>query len=63
MTILTPDEAAEFLRMTKSQLYTLCRKRSRARMERPIPVIKVLTNLRFSKESLEQWVKEMEETK
>jgi helix-turn-helix protein len=60
MTILTVDEAADFLKMTKSQLYTLCRTRSRKRMARPIPVIKVLTNLRFSKESLERWLRELE---
>jgi len=58
MTILTVDEAAEFLRLSKSQLYTMTRARSRARMARPVPVLKVNGNLRFAKESLEKWLQE-----
>jgi excisionase family DNA binding protein len=61
VTILTIDEACEFLRVTRSQLYGMTRKRGAARMERPMPVIRLNGNLRFSKESLEEWLKELEE--
>ena len=62
MTILTIEQAAEFLQLSKSQLYTLTRARSRARMPLPIPVIRLNSNLRFSKESLIIWLQKMEET-
>jgi hypothetical protein len=60
MTILTLEQAAEFLKMSKGQLYTLTRARSVARMDHPIPVIRILTNLRFSKEALEDWIRKLE---
>lgn len=60
MTILDIREAAEMLRMQPSQLYSMTRQRGRARMERPIPVIKLNGSLRFVKESLEKWLQELE---
>jgi excisionase family DNA binding protein len=61
MTILTVDEAAELLKMTRTQVYNLCRARSRARMgDQAIPVIRVLGNVRFAKESLIEWLKQLE---
>ena len=61
MTLLTVREAAEFLKMTETQIYTLNKARSRARMQRPIPVLRINGNVRFSKESLERWLAELEE--
>jgi predicted DNA-binding transcriptional regulator AlpA len=61
MTILTVAEAADLLKMKPSQVYSMTKKRGRARMERPIPVIKINGSLRFAKESLEAWLKELEE--
>ena len=61
MTILTIDEAAEFLKMKRGQLYTLTRARSRARMESPIPVLRINSNLRFCKESLIEWLTKLEQ--
>ena len=60
MTILTVQEAAEFLRMTPSQIYSMCKKRGRERMAKPLPVLRVNSNIRFVKESLEAWLKELE---
>ncbi len=62
MTILTIDEAAEFLRMTRSQLYTLTRSRSVSRMgDHAIPVLRINSNIRFCKESLIQWLTKLEQ--
>jgi predicted DNA-binding transcriptional regulator AlpA len=60
MTILTVIEAAELLKMKPTQLYSMTKKRGRARMKKPIPVIKINGSLRFAKESLENWLKELE---
>jgi len=61
MTNLNVQEAAEMLRMQPSQLYSMTRRRGRARMEKPIPVIRLNGSLRFAKESLVEWVKSLEE--
>ena len=61
MTLLTVKEAAELLRMKPSQLYSMTKARGRARMAKPIPTLRLNGNLRFSKESLEQWLNELEE--
>jgi predicted DNA-binding transcriptional regulator AlpA len=61
MTILTIAEAAEFLKMKPSQLYSMTRARGTARMEKPIPVIRLNGSLRFAQESLVQWLQMLEE--
>ena len=61
MTLLTVKEAAEFLKMSASQIYSMTKARGRERMEKPIPTLRLNGNLRFSKESLEQWLSEVEE--
>ena len=61
MTILTIDEAAALLKVSRNQMYSMTRKRGASRMDRPIPVIRLNGNLRFSKESLEKWLEELEE--
>ena len=60
MTILTVHEAAELLKMKPSQLYSMTKKRGRARMAKPIPVIRINGSLRFCRESLLGWLKELE---
>ncbi len=54
--ILTIDELAELLKMTRSQVYTLTRSRSRARMDHPIPILKINGNVRFRKCDIEGWL-------
>lgn len=63
MNLLTVKEAADFLKMSPSQVYSMTKARGRARMEKPIPTLRLNGNLRFAKESLEQWLKELEEKK
>ena len=38
----------------------MTRERARARMSEPIPVLRINSNLRFSKESLIEWLKKLE---
>jgi predicted DNA-binding transcriptional regulator AlpA len=61
MTLLTVKDAAELLRMSPTQIYSMSKARGRARMKHPIPILRVNGNLRFSKESLEQWLQALEE--
>lgn len=59
--ILDVSELAEFLRMSKSQVYELCRDRVRSRMDHPLPVLKINGNLRFSRPAIEAWLQQLQE--
>lgn len=61
MEILTIQEAADFLRMNRSQIYDMTRARAKARMPIPIPLIRVNGNIRFKRSSLETWINQLEE--
>ncbi len=61
MELLTVEQAAELLNLEPSQIYSLTRARGRSRLAKPIPVIRICSSLRFSKESLVEWVKSLEE--
>ncbi len=54
--ILTIDEVAAWLKMTRGQVYTLTRKRSQSRMDVAFPVLKINGNLRFRKADVETWL-------
>jgi excisionase family DNA binding protein len=58
--ILTPEDAAELLRLEPSQLYELTRTRARSRHKKPIPRIKVGKFIRFRRSSLLAWLSELE---
>jgi predicted DNA-binding transcriptional regulator AlpA len=57
--ILTIDEIAAWLKMTRGQVYTLTRKRSQSRMDVPFPVLKINGNLRFRKSAVEAWLNKL----
>jgi excisionase family DNA binding protein len=60
--LLTIDEAAELLSVSKRTIYEMCSARGRARRGRPLPVVKLNSKcLRFRRESLEEWMKEQEQ--
>jgi predicted DNA-binding transcriptional regulator AlpA len=56
--ILTIEELAALLKMSKKQIYTLCEKRTRngSMKDHPLPVLKINGNLRFRKAAIEEWV-------
>ena len=59
--LLTVEQAAEFLNMTKGQIHEMTRARGRERMPIPIPLLKINGNLRFRRSSLEKWLNEIEQ--
>ncbi len=58
--LLNMAQAGQLLGLSQSQVYELCRSRSRARAEHPIPVVKVGKYLRFRASSLNEWITKIE---
>ena len=58
--ILTPEDAAELLRLSPAQIYELSRNRSRSRHAHPIPVCRVGKRLRFRRSALLTWLSALE---
>ena len=59
--ILTVDELASLLKMTRRQIYTMTESRTRAKQEHPLPIMRVNGNLRFSKAAVEAWLAQLQE--
>ena len=57
--LLTMDSAADFLGLSKAELYELCRARSRQR--HAIPCFKIGKRTVFRRDSLEAWLQKLEE--
>ena len=58
MEILTVDELAVLLKMSKKQIYTMCETRTRigAMKDHPLPVLKINGNLRFLRKNVDEWL-------
>jgi predicted DNA-binding transcriptional regulator AlpA len=54
--ILTVQGVADLLKMTKSQVYEMCRARTRARRTYPIPMMRLNGNLRFRRSDILEWL-------
>ena len=61
--ILTIDELAALLKMSKRQIYTMTETRtsSGAMKTNPLPVLKINGNLRFRRAAIEEWLLKLEE--
>ncbi len=59
MEILTVEQLAAALSMTKRQIYGLTNARARAKMKTPFPVIRINGNLRFLRSSVEQYLEQL----
>lgn len=59
--ILTVDELAALLKMSKGQIYEMTRARTRSggMRDNPIPVVKINGNVRFRKSDIEHWVEKL----
>jgi predicted DNA-binding transcriptional regulator AlpA len=57
--ILTLEELAQFLKMSKGQCYSMTRSRARVRMDHPLPCLRLNGNLRFRKSDVERWLDEI----
>jgi predicted DNA-binding transcriptional regulator AlpA len=63
--ILTIDELATLLKMSKRQIYTMTETRtsSGAMKTNPLPVLKINGNLRFRRAAIEEWLLKLENNK
>ena len=63
MEILTVDELASVLKMTKRQVYemTSTRTRTGAMKINPLPVVRINGNLRFRRVDVEEWLAKLAE--
>ena len=61
MEILTVEELAAMLKMSKGQVYEMTRARTRsgAMRDNPIPVLKINGNVRFRKSDIVHWVEKL----
>ena len=61
--ILTVQEVAALLKMSKRQVYTMCETRTRtgSMKNHPLHVLKINGNLRFRRCDIEQWLEEVEQ--
>jgi len=58
MDILTVDELAALLKMSKKQIYTMTETRTRngTMKNHPLPVLRINGNLRFHKAAIQEWL-------
>jgi predicted DNA-binding transcriptional regulator AlpA len=62
--ILTVDELAAWLKMSKRQIYTMTETRSRTTgtmKDHPLPVLRINGNLRFRKTDVDSWMAKLAE--
>jgi excisionase family DNA binding protein len=59
--ILTVDELAAMLRMSRSQIYELAKAwaRSGELREQPLPVLRIGTAVRFRKSDVDAWIEKL----
>ena len=58
--LLNLTEAARLLGLCPSSLYELTRNRARVRQRIPIPTVRIGRRLAFRRESLENWIAQLE---
>ena len=58
--LISMADAGKLLGLSKTQMYELCRTRSRAAQEKPIPTVRLGRRLMFRKESLASWIAQLE---
>jgi excisionase family DNA binding protein len=61
MEILTVDELAAMLKMSKNQIYEMTKTRTRSGSMRhnPLPVLRINGNVRFRKSDVEAWIEKL----
>jgi excisionase family DNA binding protein len=61
--ILTVDELASLLKMTRRQIYEMTSARTRSKQKNPLPMVRVNGNLRFDKRAVEAWWAKLQDVK
>jgi len=54
--ILTVNEVAALLKMSRDQIYEMTRHRAKVRQAHPLPTLRINGNLRFSLRAIEAWL-------
>lgn len=54
--ILTVQEVADWLKMSRRQIYEMTRHRGKVRASDPIPVVRINGNVRFRRSDIEAWL-------
>jgi|HubBroStandDraft_2_1064218.scaffolds.fasta_scaffold1156070_1 hypothetical protein len=62
MELLTPDQLAVWLQVTRRSVYELCSERGQHKQTTPLPHLKVAGKLRFNKAAVAGWLQELEKT-
>lgn len=60
--ILTAQEVANWLKMSKRQVYEMTRHRGKVRADHPIPVMRINGNIRFRRSDIEAWLSRIAES-
>ena len=57
--IMTVDDVASLLKMSRRQVYELTRTRGQVRQDHPIPPLRINGNLRFRRSDIEAWLEKL----
>jgi excisionase family DNA binding protein len=57
--ILTIDEVAAWLKISKRAVYELTSERGRTRMKHPLPVLRINSTIRFIKSDVAEWIEKL----
>lgn len=60
MELLTPDQLASWLTISRRSIYELCSARGQQKQKHPLPYLKVAGKIRFNKESVTEWLRTLE---
>jgi excisionase family DNA binding protein len=61
MELLTPDQLAEWLHLSRRSVYELCSARGQQKQNTPLPFLKVAGKLRFNKATVTEWLQKLEQ--
>jgi len=63
--LLTVDELAEALNLSRRQIYTMCESRTRngSMKDHPIPFLRINGNLRFQPSAIQEWLRGLEQSR
>lgn len=61
--VLTIDELCAWLKLSRSQVYSMLRARGQERMRHPLPHMRIngIKNVRFRRQDIEQWMQKLSE--
>lgn len=59
--LLTIDELAQWLKISPRSARELCRERVRTNQKFPIPIVRINRAVRFSREAIAEWLKNLQE--